>query len=302
MNPSSPYEVIIIGGSYAGLSAAMALGRSVRSVLLLDNGLPCNRQTPHSHNFLTHDGRTPSEIAQLARQQVENYTTVKFVAETAEQAVKTDTGFEIATASGAVYVCKKLILATGLQDIMPPVSGFAECWGISVIHCPYCHGYEARNEVTGILGNGELAWHLALMVRRLVPRLSIFTNGRAAFSHEEREKLEQKNIRIEEAKVTALIHTDGRLEKVALADGRSIAVKALYARPNFVQHSTLAAQLGCALTDTGHIQVSMMQETTVPGVYACGDNCSMMRSVANAVASGNLAGAVVNNSLCAEEF
>ncbi|MCA6364931.1 MAG: NAD(P)/FAD-dependent oxidoreductase [Bacteroidetes bacterium] len=302
MNTASPYEVIIIGGSYAGLSAALALGRSLRNVLVLDHAKPCNRQTPHSHNFLTHDGRTPLEISQQARQEVENYTTVKFAADTAEQAVKTDTGFEITTASGAAYGCQKLILATGLQDIMPPVLGFAECWGISVIHCPYCHGYEVRNEITGILGNGEMALELAVMVRRLTARLSIFTNGRATFSNEVRAMLEQKNIRIEEAKVTALLHTNGRLEKVALADGRSIAVKALYARPDFVQHSPLAAQLGCELTAAGHIQVNMMQETTVPGVYACGDNSSVMRSVANAVAAGNMAGAAINHSLCREEF
>jgi thioredoxin reductase len=302
MNPSQTHEILIIGGSYAGLSAAMALGRSVRSVLVLDSGLPCNRQTPHSHNFITHDGRKPSEIAVLARQQVQQYSTVRFAGDVAEKAVKTDAGFEITTTSGAVYACKKLILATGVHDIMPAIPGFAACWGISAIHCPYCHGYEVRNEITGILGNGELAWHLAIMVRRLVPQLSIFTNGRATFSREEREKLEQKNIRIEESKVTALIHTDGRLEKVALDDGRSIGIKALYARPDFLQHSTLPAQLGCELTAAGHIQVNMMQETTVPGVYACGDNCSMLRSVANAVATGNLAGAAVNNSLCAEEF
>src|SRR5690606_19368783 len=146
---------IIIGGSYAGLSAAMALGRSLRKVLIIDAGKPCNRQTPHSHNFITQDGKTPAEISSIARAQVAQYETVTFLSGFAVEGKKTNSGFEIKTEKGEIFESKKLILATGVKDIMSEIPGFAECWGISVIHCPYCHGYEVRNEKTGILANGD---------------------------------------------------------------------------------------------------------------------------------------------------
>ena len=140
-----PLDVIIVGGSYSGLAAGMALGRALRQVLIIDSGKPCNRQTPYSHNFITQDGKTPEEIATLARQQVEKYDTVTFFNGLATNGAKTENGFEIQTASGETFSAKKLIFATGIKDIMPDIEGYAECWGISVLHCPYCHGYEVRN-------------------------------------------------------------------------------------------------------------------------------------------------------------
>src|SRR5690606_24367400 len=149
MTDIKDFEVIIIGGSYAGLSAAMALGRALRHVLIIDGGQPCNKQTPHSHNFITQDGKTPKEISSLAKQQVEEYETIKFYKGLAANATKTDKGFKITTDTNDTFTAKKLIFATGLKDIMPGIIGFAECWGISVNHCPYCHGYEYRNKNTG---------------------------------------------------------------------------------------------------------------------------------------------------------
>jgi len=151
------HDVIIIGGSYAGLSAAMTLGRSMRKVLIIDSGKPCNRQTPYSHNFITHDGETPAAIAQKAREQVLKYPTVQLVNDTALRASKNENGFEIITASEAAYNTTKIIFATGVLDIMPDIKGFAECWGISILHCPYCHGYEVKDKPLGIIANGDVA-------------------------------------------------------------------------------------------------------------------------------------------------
>src|SRR5690606_26609566 len=136
------FDVIIIGGSYAGLSAAMALGRALRNVLIIDGGSPCNRQTPHSHNFITQDGEKPHIIAEKARTQVLQYPTIKFITGIAHSGFKTEFGFTITTKANETFEAKKLIFATGLKDNMPDIKGFSECWGISVIHCPYCHGYE----------------------------------------------------------------------------------------------------------------------------------------------------------------
>src|SRR5688500_15240100 len=161
MTDKTKFDVIIVGGSYSGLAAGMALGRALKQVLIIDSGQPCNRQTPHSHNFITQDGKTPKEIATLARQQVKMYHTVKLFEGLATNGAKTENGFEIQTASGETFNAKKLIFATGVRDLMPDMKGYAECWGISVLHCPYCHGYEVRNEKTGILGNGDYGFEFS---------------------------------------------------------------------------------------------------------------------------------------------
>lgn len=296
------FDVLIIGGSYAGLSAAMALGRSLRNVLIIDNGLPCNRQTPHSHNFITHDGKTPEEISSLARQQVEKYETVNFLQALAIKGAKTETGYQIETEAGEIFSSKKVIFATGIKDLMPDIKGFAECWGISVVHCPYCHGYEIRNEITGILADGDTAMHLALMVRNLTRRLSIFTNGKATFSKDELKQLNKNDIPVIEKEVERLENSNGQLSALLFKDGSSASLKALYARVPFVQHSDIPESLGCELTEQGFFVTDAMQQSTVPGVFVCGDNSNPMRSVANAVAAGNLAGAAVNSQLCQEEF
>lgn len=302
MGNSKNPDVIIIGGSYAGLSAAMSLGRSLRNVLVLDSGLPCNRQTPHSHNFITHDGEAPAAIAALARQQVEKYGTVKFHSGLAVKGAKTAGGFEIATQSGEIFHAKKLVFATGIKDILPDIGGLAECWGITAIHCPYCHGYEARNEETGILANGDAAMHVTQLVNNLTKKLAIFTNGPSTFTTEQANKLEKHGIPVIETEIESFEHNKGKIENIVFRDGSRRQVTAVYVRASFVQHSDIPAALGCELTEQGHIKVDMLQRTSVPGVFACGDNCAMMRSVATAVATGNIAGAAANNELAGEAF
>lgn len=296
------FDVIIIGGSYAGLSAAMALGRSLRNVLIIDSGLPCNRQTPHSHNFLTQDGETPAAIAAAAKAQVLKYETVQFLNDKAVDARQLEKSFSISTAGGEVFSAKKLIFATGIKDIMPDIQGFAECWGISVVHCPYCHGFEIRNKKTGILAHGARAMHLAPLVKNLTEDLTIFTGGTADFSKEDLEKLTKHDIRIVETEISEVHHENGYLSKLTLADGSIMDFEALYAAVPFTQHSDLPEKLGCELTEHGYITTDGFQQTTVKGIYACGDNSVMMRSVANAVYSGNLTGAMLNKELADEEF
>lgn len=294
------FDVVIVGGSYAGLSAAMSLGRSLRSVMVIDSGSPCNRQTPHSHNFLTQDGRTPAEISATAREQVEAYPTVEFLSDLAINGTKTETGFEITTASGQMLRGKKLILATGIKDIMPDIEGFRECWGISVIHCPYCHGYEFRGKKTAIMVNGERTMHLASLVRHLTGDLTILTSGTPGFSNEDLEKLVRNGIRIMPDKVVEILHRDGHIDQVVFADGTRAGFDAVYAGLPFRHHTDIHASLGCALNEQGYIQVDSMNRTSIPGIFACGDGTSPLRSVANAVAAGSFTGAVVNGTLAGE--
>lgn len=298
---SRHFDVIIIGGSYAGLSAAMALGRSLRKVLILDSGDPCNAQTPFSHNFITRDGEKPSEIAKVAREQVLKYDSITFLREKAIDAKQLHPGFEVRTGTAA-FSAEKIILATGIRDIFPDIKGLKECWGISVIHCPYCHGYEFRDRKTGIMATGDRAMHLAGLVRNLTGNLTLFTDGEARFSGEQLQKLRENNIGMVEQPVLEIIHQDGNLSGIMLQDGTVHSMDALYASLPFEQHSGIAAQLDCELTETGHIRTDSFQKTSTEGVFACGDNASPMRSVAYAAATGSIAGAMVNHQLVQEQF
>ena len=302
MTDSKDFEVIIIGGSYAGLSAAMALGRSLRRVLIIDSSMPCNRQTPHSHNFITHDGETPSDIARKAKAEVLKYETVSFINDTAISGKRLDGGFTIVTQSGKELYAKKLIFATGIKDTMPDIKGFADCWGISVIHCPYCHGYEFKNKHTGILADGAKAFHLASLVNNLTDKLTLFTKNKAALTEEQNIKLQQHNIPIIDSDIAEIEHTNGYINNVIFSDGTSRPYDAIYAALPFTQHSDIPVSLGCELNEHGYIKVTSMQETTVDGVFACGDNTNMMRALANAVYAGNVAGAVVNAKLVEDSF
>ncbi|NGF57970.1 NAD(P)/FAD-dependent oxidoreductase [Parapusillimonas sp. SGNA-6] len=296
------FDVIIVGGSYAGLSAAMALGRSLRHVLIIDSGYPCNRQTPHSHNFISHDGEKPSVIAEKARSQVMAYPTVRFYDGLAVYGKRTDTGYEIGTQGGQTFGAKKLLFATGIKDIMPDITGFQECWGISVIHCPYCHGYEYRGKKTAIMANGERAFHIASLVHNLTDNVTILTRGKADFNTDQIDRLEKHNIQIIETDVVKIAHEQGYVNQVVFRGGSNIHFDAVYAALPFEQHSDIPAKLGCELTDLGHIKVDMSQKTSIEGIFACGDSSSMMRSVAYAVATGNIAGAMINHQLTEEMF
>lgn len=302
MTDNKNFEVIIVGGSYAGLSAAMALGRALRSVLIIDSGLPCNRQTPHSHNFITQDGEKPSVIAEKAKKQLLKYDTVKFLTDLAVNGKKTDKGFEISTQSGKIFSAKKLAFATGLKDIMPNIKGFSECWGITVIHCPYCHGYEVKNQKTGILANGYSAFHFAQLIRNWTKDLTIFTNGKSELTQEQTDEIKRHNISIVEREITSLKHTNGVVEEIIFADNSTFQLKAIYSRPPFEQHCKIPELLGCELTEQGLIKVDAFQETTVDNIFACGDSTNPIRAVSYAVSTGNNTGVFLNNAMTEEEF
>ncbi|QMU31219.1 NAD(P)/FAD-dependent oxidoreductase [Adhaeribacter radiodurans] len=302
MENSKNFDVIIVGGSYAGLSAAMSLGRALRKVLIIDSGQPCNQQTPHSHNFITHDGETPAHISALAKEQVAFYNTVTFYKGLAVSAGKTEQGFNLTSQNGDTFTAKKLVFATGLKDIMPNLPGFAECWGISILHCPYCHGYEVRNVKTGLLGNGDMGFELAKLISNWTKEIILFTNGESTLTAEQTTKLEEHNISIIQTEIKEFQHDQGKIRNVILKDQTEILVNAIYARPVFVQHCTIPEDLGCEITEQGFLKVDGFQRTTVAGVYACGDNSTFGRAVSLAVASGTATGAFVNKDLIEEEF
>lgn len=291
------YEVIIIGGSYAGLQAGMTLGRALRKVLIIDNGKPCNRQTPHSHNFLTRDGATPAQLAALAREQALQYPTVQLITDTAVNGAATDSGFAITTAAGQIFHCRKLLLAAGILDNIPAIPGFSNCWGISVIHCPYCHGYEVHHTPTGILASGDIAFQFVKTISNWTDQLTLFTNGSSPLTEAQQQQLQQRNTQVVTKEIREIVHENGYIRHLLFTDGSTAPLNALYARLSFQQHCPIPEQLGCKLAESGHLVVDNFFKTNIPGIYAAGDCVSPMRSVGVAVAGGMSAGAFINHEL-----
>lgn len=290
------HDVLIIGGSYAGLSAAMALGRSLRNVLIIDSGLPGNRQTPKAHNLLTHDGKSPRLIREEALQQVLAYPSVELHQGKVVRATAKGDSYQVETENGEQFFASKLLLATGLTDLLPPVPGFAACWGISILHCPYCHGYEVRGQKTAILAAGPFALHYARLLRNWTNDLIVLTNG-LPLNAEEAEQLDQMGITAREDAIARIEETDGRLQTIHFQRGAPLPISVAYAHVPFRQHGELPTHVGCALTEQGHIRVDQFQRTGVPGVFAAGDSASPMRAIAPAIASGMMAGVAINMEL-----
>jgi thioredoxin reductase len=296
------YEVVIVGGSFAGISAALTLGRSLRKILIIDSGLPCNRYTPHSHNFITQDGVPPAVIKANALEQVLAYKTVTSVNDEVISITKAGDGFEIETASGAQYHAAKLIFATGVKDLFPSIDGFEACWGKTVLHCPYCHGYEVSNTPIGVMANGDIGFEFCKLVYQWSKQLVLFTDGFSTLTEEQVKILKEKRVNIYEAPIASLMHDNGILQQVYLQDGNYYKVNALFARLPFEQHCSIPANLGCTINEQGFIQVDAFQKTSIKGIYAIGDCVTMFRTVSNAVAMGTLAGAMVNKELVDETF
>jgi len=221
------FDVIVVGGSYSGLAAAMSLGRALVRVLVIDSGMPCNRQTPYSHNFLTRDGQTPNQIATIARQQVREYGTVTFFRGVVAAAGRAEPGWEIEVVSGEVFRAGRLVFATGIRDILPSIEGLSECWGISVLHCPYCHGYEVAGEKTGILANGDNAFEMATLISNWTKDLTVYGSG---LTPEQEERLAGHGIGVMEKEIRRVEHVDGYVQQLVFSDGSTAPLKALYTR------------------------------------------------------------------------
>jgi thioredoxin reductase len=296
------YEVVIIGGSFSGLSAAMSLGRSMRKVLIIDNQQPCNIQTPHSHNFLTQDGKPPLEILAEARRQLEAYPTVEFINDTAISASKSEDLFGIKLKENGEVKAPKLVLAWGLKDDTSKIEGLAECWGISVIHCPYCHGYEVKNQPTAIIANGNEAFEYLKMINHWTKNLTLLTNGSSTLTEEQSQKIQSKGTQIIENQITKINHLAGNVASISLNNAEDFPISVIYHRTPFAQKSDIATQLGCEFDEMGLIKVNDFQQTNLKGVFAAGDNTTPLRQVANAVAKGSLAGVMANRELIEDEF
>lgn len=293
------YDVIVVGGSFAGLSAAMYAARGRRKVLVIDAGRPRNRFAEHSHGFFGQDGRSPSDILQEATRQLLAYPAVTVIEGRAERAAIAGNGFEVEMDSGESFGTTRLVLATGVRDILPDVPGLAGQWGRTVLHCPYCHGYEVAGGPIGVLATGPMSLHQAELISDWGD-VTLFANGLVEPDADQAQALEKRNIRFEPGKVTELAEDGAGGVIVRLEDDRAIGARAVFTAPRNEMASPLAEQLGCAFNEgpLGRaIVVDDKQQTSVPGVFAAGDAARLMHNIAFAVSGGAMAGVAAHQSL-----
>ena len=293
------YDAIVVGGSFAGLSAAMQLVRARRRVLMIDAGRPRNRFSAASHGFLGQDGATPAAIRAEGLRQLGAYPTFELREGEAEAARAEPDGFAVTVAGAGEEQGRRLILATGVEDRLPELAGMEERWGKSVLHCPYCHGYEVRDRPLGVLATGPLAAHQASLIPDWGPT-TLFTNGRFEPDGEQAALLEARGVTIERTPVAALAGDAPELRGLILADGREIPVEGLFVAPSVRMASALPHQLGCAFEEGPlgpYIRVDERKQTSVIGVYAAGDAARPMHNATFASADGVMAGVGAHQSL-----
>lgn len=301
------YDVVVVGGGAAGLAGAVALARSRRSVLLVDAGDPRNAPASHVHNFLSRDGTPPAEIYAAGRQEVARYGGR---VETGRVTALSRSGerFEVQIGGRAVSA-RRLLVATGVCDELPQVPGLAERWGVDVLHCPYCHGWEVRGQRIGILATGPGTMHQALLFRQLSQHVTVLAHTGPELSGEQREQLGALGIPVIEGAVTQVEASDGALTGVRLADGTRVSLDALIVAPRMTARAELLAPLGLAPSEVTmggqvigtQIEADPSGATSVPGVWVAGNLAAINAQVISAAAAGLTAGAVINADLAAED-
>ncbi|MEU9329331.1 NAD(P)/FAD-dependent oxidoreductase [Streptomyces canus] len=292
------YEVIVIGGGAAGLSAALVLGRARRHTLVVDAGEPRNSPAAHMQGFLTRDGMPPAEFLAIGREEIKEYG-VELVR---DRVVEVAPGFAVTLASGRVLKARRLVVATGLKDELPDVPGVAARFGKDVLHCPYCHGWEVRDQAFGVLATTPLSVHQALMVSQWSKDVILFLHrvAESELSDDDLRRLAAAGVGVVPGEVAELVVTDDRLTAVRLEDGTTHAREVVFTAPRAVPQNGLLQRLGAELQETpfgSYPVVDGNWQTTVPGVYAVGNAAGFGEQVINAASAGYRAAATINGEL-----
>jgi thioredoxin reductase len=294
------YEVIFVGGGPAGLPAALLLGRCRRKVLVCDDGKPRNAASHASHGVFTRDGMPPAELLRLGREQLAPYGVEVWEVHVAD-ARCVASGFEVMLEEGSTLRCRRLLLATGMVDELPRVEGIEPLYGRSVWHCPYCDGWEVRDQPLAAYGQGHDGVELALGLKCWTDDILLFTDGGRPPSHPEQQLLRHEGIRWYGERITRLESTEGQLERVVLASGEAIPRRGLFFHTHPRQRSLLATRLGCTFTRKGAVKTRKLEDTGVPGLYVAGDASRDVQFVIVAAAEGAKAALAINKSLRIED-
>jgi thioredoxin reductase len=296
------YDVVIVGGGPAGLSAALALGRARKRVLVCDSGPRRNAAARHIHNFVTRDGTPPEEFRRTARQQLGAYSNVELRELHVDVISATRGAFQVASSTETVEA-RRILLCTGMVDEMPPIEGFRELWGASIFQCPYCHGWEVQDRRWGYFAHAKDAQHVVpftIKLRSWTRDVVLFTGGTFEIGEEERGKLDSAGVRLETAALARLLGREGRIEAVELTNGARVPCDALFAHPPQRQVDLIRA-LGPQLDDDGYVRVDpQSRQTSLPGIYAAGDLTTRMQGAVLAAALGVQAAAALNLELTME--
>jgi thioredoxin reductase len=290
------YDVLVVGGGAAGLSAALVLLRARRTVVVVDSGAPRNAPAEHMHGFLSRDGMPPRDLLAEGRSEVTGYGGT-FVDDTV---VSVEPGFEVRLAEAPPLSARRLVVATGLRDELPDVPGVRERWGRDLLHCPYCHGYEVRDRPLGVLGGTPDAVDHALLVRQWSPDITLFPHTYDVTA-EQREHLTARGIRIVEGPVARLVVDEDRLQGVELVGGTVVPRAAVFVRPRFVPNSDLLTSLGCEADENGWVVRDATGRTTVAGVWVAGNAADPRAQVITAAGQGSAAAIALNADLVEED-
>ena len=292
------FDVVIVGGGPAGLSAALNLGRARKRVLLCDAGPRRNAAAEHIHGFVTQDGTTPADFRRIGRQQLEPYPNVEARDVHVEEIRGERGAFEVRLATGTVEA-RRILLCTGMIDELPEIEGFRALWGRSIFQCPYCHGWEVQDRKFGFLAPGVDMLDFALFLRGWTSDVVVLTDDRYAVPPEVRMRLAGAGVPVEERRITRLSGNDGHLDLVELAGGSRLRLDVLFARPPQRQVAVVQS-LGLALDAGGYVQVDERRQTSIPGIYAAGDLTTPAQAAVPAAASGVQAAAGLNHELTME--
>ncbi|WP_091017709.1 NAD(P)/FAD-dependent oxidoreductase [Paenibacillus amylolyticus] len=295
-------DVLIIGGGPAGLNAALVLGRARKNVVVIDDETPRNWVTRETHGFVTRDGASPREFRKAAKEQIAAYPLVQFASDTATAITGNDGDFVIKTTEGASYRTRKILFAVGKKDLPLDINGLTEVYGKSAFVCPYCDGWELRDQSLVIIVSGDKALHMAKVISGWTAQYTICTNGSDSLTDEQREELKRHNVTVFDAPIQSINSEEGMVQQVVLNDGTAIPCTGVFFQPKLFTGSELPKAIGCEITESGTVIVDASGKTSVAGVYSAGDAASEMYQAITAASLGALSAVSINNELNFEKW